>query len=700
MKKMAFLTALLLLIGIGFSAQPYTATIGTPLTEYGKGEDVAAYGFITHMSGEDFYSLSDFSIKIFDPTLGPSDSYVIRATGDNFEFYSDYSNSGDLVVSGTFVVRFNTDSFVLTDGKEYDVALFFKDEMLAMTSFKYVENVQRSGTTSALYYFGLSDLVVPVTVTGTAGNTYTVGLYMPLPEDMDRKITDATLTLNGDSDSTVFEVSKSYLRDGPTVVVAKADDGVNDATPTVFVVGALDPKSITFQGSLEIGDCVAKENEERTCKITVINNGEYPAKYSVDVSSTLDISVELPDQEVQPGDSIEGTMTISAKEGDAPYQVATFNLKSGDTVLDTVSETINVEPRDLVDEVSLKVTSVSPAVAHPGDEVNIDVNVENTGDFGSMVLVQYKIDDESYVSLGGLINLEPGDSRRLTIRLNAPEESSIVSIRVVEDGEIKDEVIHAIRVEPYVYTPYLRWDYGYRYVTQGNSSTNVLKVRNEGNTGTFYEIDIDSQFASLHKRIYFEPGDEKEFEIPIVVRDNAKPGIYDIDATVCAIDGKSCESESFELTVIEKEVRNTTVVATNEVEVEDDESPIFKIEVVNNEGRSGTYTIGIGNFDGEYKVTPESMVLLDGENGTFFLMAQPSDKVTQNITYTVFMDGNAVARGNLTAIYPGSMLSGLITLSKSGSIGAIILGTILIAGLTYFGVRSFNQSKVELKYWK
>ncbi len=700
MKKIALLTALLLLIGVGFSTQSYTATMATPLAEYGEDEEVAVYGFITHMSGEQFYSLSDFSVKIFDPSVGPSNSYEIKATGDNFEFYSDYAGTDDIVVDGAFVVKFKTNSLVLTDGKTYNVALFLGDKMLALTSFKYDENVVRSGTTSAVSYMGLSDVVVSVTLTGTAGNVYDVNLLMPTRTEMDRSVGTAQLQLQDTTDSTIFNVPQSNLRDGPTIVVATANDGVSDATPTVFVVDYSGQKTITIQGNLTIEDCTAKENEERTCKIKVTNNGEYPARYSINVDSPLDISASLPDILVQPGSTIEGLAVISAKSGDYPYKVATFTLKSGDIVVDTVSKTINVEPRDLVDEVSLKVKSVYPEISHPGDEVTIDFTVENVGDFESMVLVQYKVDDESYVSLGGLMKLEPGDSREMTLRLNAPEESTLVSLRVVEDGEVKDSIVHAINVEPYIYTPYLRWSYGYKYVSQGNTTENTLKVRNEGNTATLYEIDIDSQYASLHKSVYLAPGDEKTFEVPIVVRDDAKPGVYDVEATVCTIDKTTCETESFQLTVIEKEVRNTTVMAVDKVEVEKDEAPIFRIDVVNNEGRSGTYTIGIGNFNGEYKVTPESMILLDGENGTFFLMAQPENEVTQNITYTVLMDGKPVAKGNLTAVYSGGMLSGLMTLSRSGSIGAIILGTILIAGLAYIGVRSFNQSKVELKYWK
>jgi len=337
-----------------------------------------------------------------------------------------------------------------------------------------------------------------------------------------------------------------------------------------------------------------------------------------------------------------------------------------------------------------------------GDEVIVSFTLKNTGDFDERVRVEYSSGDETIT--GNSFSLNIGDSRTKTITFEAPVGADEVPFTLnilSEDGSLIAGKVTTIYVEQLSFTPYVRWYNKFEQVKQGNNTDNKITIKNKGNTADWFNVKISSNYASLDKDYYLGAEQSASITVPVVIVDNSKTGAYAVTATMCSLTTSDCASDDFTLTVLGKNYENSTIVLNQTMqELSGNEGAVFEVLVKNFEGATTTYTLSTGSFNGELQISPSSITLLNGEDGKFYVYAKPENKIDEVLTYQVLANGGVVDRGNLTMSYGPGGLTGLITLSEAGSVGALVLSVALIGALVFLGIRAFNQSRVELKYWK
>lgn len=713
MKKILIsIIVLLALIGTAYAAEPiYAATVNVLDTPLGSGDTLTLYGFIDHTTGQGTLSMSSIKLRYYRVGADPEVSSTYINSG-SMTYESNYENTDDLLLDGAYYAQLGISG--LTDGT-YTVQVLINDEVKDADSFTYNGNIDRNSTfTISSFYDIAGSLNVDYVATKENVATdvlFNVAFYSPTMSDTGIGGTDHTnsITVGNDNSSAASTNYNSPFVSGVNMFIAKVT-GTNDTSsgiPLSYISlwTAGEQQSISSDGDITLsGDCYAKEETSKTCTFTATNTGDYPASYTVNAESDLTISTSFTSSLIQPGESATGTLTLTSVEGDAPSKTLTLKLVRGGSVLDTVSETITVQSRDLLHEVVIEDFEITPTDVREGDEITVSFKLTNTGDYDERVRIQYTIGSGETINYGNAFTLREGQTKSKSITFETPQGEEEINFEL---DVLKDEVSIAGRattifVEQLSFTPYLNWYNNYKNVPQGNHSENKLKVTNEGNTPGYYNVLIESNFASLNQDVYLQAGQSTDITVPIIVADNTPIGVKEVEATICSLTTGDCKSDEFKLTVIEKNTDNSTVITNQTLqELQGDEGSVFEIRVQNNEGATKSYSLSTGTFNGELQVSPGTLTIMDGEEGVFYLYAKPSEEETQSVTYQVLMDEDeVVSTGNLTMSYGTGLLTGLVTLSEAGSMGAIILGVALIAGLLILGVRSFNQSKVELKYWK
>ncbi len=708
MKKTIFaLIITLAMIGTGFSAPIYDASMDVLMDTYGPGDALTVFGFIDHTTGDGTLTTSSLTLRFYNALSGPG----LATTITSVEYISAYENPDNLLLDGAYLATRTLSG--LSNG-DYFVEVLINGEVENSAQFTYDDSIDRNSTLNVpSSYITAGNINVGYTITKT--NTvedviYDLEFYTPTVNGLgNAKKTDSLTVTNTNTSSHVVSFTSLEFADAANILVVKVV-GTNQTTQDIpngyarlWLIGGQSTISTSGSLSMNFNNCEAKEEAVRTCTFTVNNTGDYPTSYSISADSELTTTIDFSTGLMQPGTSRTGTLSITASEGDTPSKTLSLNLMQGSTILQTITGTVSVEARDLINELSILEFEVSPTDVRPGDEVVVSFKLSNTGDFTERVKVQYAIGDENPVTLANTYTILAGQTRTVSINFNAPDEEFVTfELNILKDDEVIDGRITDVYIEQFTFTPFTIWESEYRYLEQGSTANNRLKVRNDGNTPEFYTVNIMSTFASLlNHRIYLLPGEHTNIDIPIRVLENAEVGVHTIDAEVCSLTSAECDTDEFTLTILELEVAQSTIVANSTMQqVSSGEGAVFEVSVQNFEGSTETYSLSVENFNGELQISPSTLTLMNGEEGNFYLFAKPEEQVTQDITYQVLMGTEVVSTGNLTMSYGLSGLTGLITLSEAGSIGAMIIGVTLIAALVFLGVKSFNQSKVELKYWK
>ncbi|VVB74839.1 Uncharacterised protein [Candidatus Tiddalikarchaeum anstoanum] len=699
MKKLAFLITVLAVIGITFAAVPYTASVAVTPTIIGRGETFAIYGYIEHATGT-VYPLSSMKLKVYKSGTSGSPTEIT-----SIEYMADAENPDNLILNGAFLVRsISTSGF--SDGT-YTVQLLINNEVVSTGTFAYNSALVRNSTLtiSSVYpVAGSLNVEYSISKTNTLNDAvYDVKFYAPTKADMNALALQESLYVGSSNTSArIPYASMTYpFTRGANIFVITAASNNSDSTKSyVEFMRSGDVETSDSSATLTLGTCSAKEGVSKQCTFTVTNRGINPAGFTINAQSALTTQVSFTTGLVQPGQSATGTLTLTAAIGAAPSKPVTLNLYHGSTLLDTVTESVAVETRDLIDSVSISSFTITPEEIHPGDEITVTVKLSNTGDFVERVKLQYALGEDE-VTLGTTYTLNVRQNKTVTLNLIAPEETTSLSVNVLKEDSVLAGRIANINVEPYTFTPYADWTTSYKYAEQGNSTTNILKIKNNGNIGEYYQVSIISEFASLDQRVYLTPGQAVSITVPVVVSQTAEIGAKSINATICSLTSNECATDVFTLTILEMARDRSTVVLNDSVqELTSDQGAVFTVQVENFEGETHTYKLSMGTFDGTLQINPTQLTLLNGESGVFYVFAQPAQKETQNLAYTVLRENDAVNRGNLTIKMGATGLTGFITLANAGDVGLIVFGALIIAGLVFIGIRSYNQSKVELKYWR
>jgi hypothetical protein len=712
MKKLIFSTILLLAVmGVVFAADPiYIASVNVLNDPLGAGDTLTIYGFIDHTTGQGTLSFTSIQLRYYRVGSDPSVSSTYINSG-SITYESSYENPDSLLLDGAYYAK--TSLSGLSDGT-YTVQVLVDGEIKDSDSFVYDADTDRNSTFAITSYYdvaGSLNVDYVLQKQNVAQDVeFDIAFYSPIITDSDGLgNTDSTATVIVDSDnSTAGSTSySSPFISGVNVFVARVTS--TNTTSSGIPLGYVDlwmggaQQALTSEGSIELSECSAKEETTEDCTFTVTNTGAYPTRYTVESTSTLSISTSFTSGLIQPGDSATGTVSITAVEGDAPSATLTLDLMHDSDELDTVSETITVQPRDLINEVVIEEFEISPNDIREGDEITVSFELENTGDYDERIRVQYTVDDDEPVNYGNAFTLRIGQTKSMSVTFDAPEDVEELNFGIdvlKEDVSIAGRVT-TIYIEQLSFTPYIRWFSNYKNMQQGDNTENKLTIRNQGNTAGYYSLIVESDYASLDEDVYLLSTESEEISVPILASENAEVGAFDITATICSLTSGECDEDDFTLTVREKDRDNSTIIINQTLqELKGDEGSVFEIKVQNYEGATKSYSLSTGAFDGELQVSPSTITLMDSEEGSFYLYAKPAEKETQSVTYQVLMGSEVVSTGNLTMSYGSGLITGLITLSEAGSIGAVILGIALIAGLLILGLRSFNQSKVELKYWK
>lgn len=706
MKKLIMIFALFAAFSVVFATTPiYTASVDIAMSEIGPGDALSIYGFIDHTTGQGTLALSSLQLKIYK-TGSTGGETILSTSSEDFEYMSDFDNQNNLLLDGAFVA---TPTLSGLSAGTYTIKLLIDGEVKDATNFEYIADLDRNSTLSVSSLWtsaGSLNVEYVISNVDTIDDViYTVDMYSPSMTGIGSSDSQETLLVDNSNSSADMASYTSPFSSGVNVFIASVTT-TNQTVPDIPVSfltlrreGEANP--IVSSGTIVLETCTAKEATTKDCTFNVTNNGDYPSSFTVTATSDLSTTVSFTTGLIQPGESSLGTLSLAAVEGDAPSELVTLNLLLGSITLDSVSQTITVQERDLFNEIRINDLTITPTDIRPGDEITVSAKLCNTGDFTERVKLQYIVGSEE-VNLATTYTLVPGQNRSVSISFTAPEEEILpFRLNVLQDDILLTGHLTNIYVEPFVFTPFVSWQSSYKYVEQGAIGENRLTVRNDGNTADYFDVTINSAYASLDQRVYLTPSQSTTIIVPIVVSGTAEVEIVNVNASVCSLSNNECDTDDFSLTVLELEIENSTVVINNTIqELDDKQGSVFAITVNNQEGETHTYTLSLGEFDGELQLSEGTLTILDGESKVFYVYADPEQRITQNIEYSLLMGEEIIQSGNLT-ISTSSGLTGFITLVDGMSnIGLIAFGVALVGVLAFIGIKSYNQSKVELKYWK
>ncbi|MFA5303266.1 MAG: hypothetical protein WC393_01885 [Candidatus Nanoarchaeia archaeon] len=705
MKKISLALIILLGLAAGYSAPNYIASVNVLDSVLTAQDSLTLYGFIDYEAGQgNPYEVSKLKLVYFKTG---TTSGVTELSG--VQYVSQFSNPENLLLDGAYAVSISIPS--LSDG-EYTVKLLLNDETFAKAYFTYDSSISRDSKieiTDMDDYAGSLSIEYKINNNNQTNNiTYAVDFFSPKISGAGGSIFSDTLMVANMSSNAKAVSFTSPFGQGANILIMKVsstDQAVQRLPLSILrIVNAGESVSLDRAGKLTMANCYAKENDESECEFSVLNNGSYPTTYSFEVVSSLSTTVESTGL-INPGQTATGKIIVSAKLADVGTQSLTLKLKHSDLVLDSKQITVSVSARDLVNKVDLRINGLNRYILQ-GDSLTVSFTINNTGDFDENLRVVYSVNGEEDTFLGGLFTLKKGQIASRTLDLsgqlsglsgNVGFEISVYNEEMQKVGSIASGLV----ISELEYAPLASWNKGVVRIEAGNHSENQLTVRNNGNTEDTYIVTVASDFASLTKTVSLQPGESENINVPVVSGADSK-GTYHISATACSSFSTECSSVNYTLIVYELPTYgDATVEALNtSLSLEKGQAAIFEILVSNNNGDAREYTIVVPGFNGEVRVSPESKYILSGKSEKFLVYLLPNETKTQTAECQVLESNVVINTENLTLSYGSSFLTGFVSIGSASNIIVSIMGLGLLSALIVFGIRAFNQSKTELKYWK
>lgn len=713
-------------VGSVFASNPsYEASTAVLDSIIGPENSLVVYGFITHITGEEFSSTSDLKILYYSATSGPE--YATTISHSSIQYVSDYENSDSVIIDGAFLANINVPSG-LSDSETYLVDVMINDQVIGSTQFTYnsSKRMNSSLTIPSSHPYnraGTFNAAVTLKDENIFGSSYDyiIGVIIPTINDLDREETSfSELNLPaGNSSTELIGFSSTSLRQGANFIISKVTSAkkngftaeLPDLKNSFIKIFQTNQKSLDtdYSAALSMENCDIKEGTQSNCEFEVTNLGSYPTIFNVVADSELSTSVSFTNNLIQPGQTVSGSITINAEKGDAPTKELVLMVKKGSTIIDSLTKVLDIEDRNL-HSVDLDVDS--EVMIMDNDVLHLKLNITNTGDFEEIYKIKYSFGGESKIISTPII-LVPGMSaiKNIAIDMKLVENKdldnyNLVSIIITNaDGEKMMEFGKQILIKKTSFIPKLAWERQTKYLTQGDQISNNLTIKNDGNGQDTFTIKIEnSGFASLNMVKNLEAGEQLTINVPIFAALDAKVGNNIITAEMCSISSEECEKVSFSLKVSELMKYDSDVIINKTVETmtSSEQGAVFNLTIKNNEDSAKNYKLVITNEDlfEDLQITPIEQLVMVGDSAEFLIYALPKDSSVGQVEYEIIKGTEVFNSGNLTINYPNSLMSGFFTLSKAGSVGAIILGIGLLIGLSLLGVKIFNQSKIELKYWK
>jgi hypothetical protein len=705
MKKISLVLIILLGLVAGYSAPNYIASVNVLDSVLTAQDTLTLYGFIDYEAGQgNPYDVSKLKLVYFKTGTSSSTPEL-----GGIQYISHFSNPENLLLDGAYTVSVAISS--LSDG-DYTVKLLLNDETFAKTYFTYDSSISRDSTielTDMDDYAGSLSVEYKIYNNNQTNNvTYTVDFLSPKMSGAGGAVfSDSLMVANMTSDAKAVSFTSPFGQ-GANILIMKVSstDQVIQKLPLsiLTLVSAGDLVSLERAGKLTIANCYAKENDESECEFSVLNNGSYPTTYSFEVISSLTTSVGSTGL-INPGETFSDKILVSAKLEDIGTQSLTLNLKHSNVILDSKIVTVSVSARDLVDKFDLKINGLNRYILQ-GDSLTVNFDIENTGDFEEPIRIVYSVNGGEDFAYGGLFTIKKGQvisrSIPLTGHLIGLTGNIPLEIRLVnEEFNTVNSIVTGIVINDLEYAPLILWNKGVIRIESKNHSENQIIVRNNGNTQDTYIVRVASEFASLTHTVSLQPGESESINVPVVSGEDSK-GTYKISASVCSSFSTECSSTNYTLIVYELPTfGNAAIQALNtSVKLNKGEAAIFEIVVANNNGNAREYTITVPEFDGEVRVSPESKYILSGNSEKFLVYLLANNTLTQITEYQVLESDVVIKSENLTLSYGSNFLTGFVTIGSTSNIIVSILGLGLLSALIVFGVKAFNQSKMELKYWK
>ncbi|MDD4353539.1 MAG: hypothetical protein PHN56_03715 [Candidatus Nanoarchaeia archaeon] len=706
MKKLSLALIVLLGLAAGFSAPNYIASVNVLDSAVNAGDSLTLYGFIDYEAGQgNPYEISALSLRYFKVGSSTSSAQVLSG----ISYLSHYSNSEKLLIDGVYTSTSSISG--LSDGK-YTVELLINNVVIAETFFNYDTTIKRD---SKISITDLKEIAGSLSVQYKIENnnqtnnvTYTVDFYSPKMSGAGSSVFQDNLEVaNMTSGAEAVAFTSPFIQGANILImkVSSTDQAIQILPLSILkIVMSGQALSQDVSGKLTMTNCIAKENDQSVCEFSVLNDGAYPTTYSYELISSLTANVESTGL-INPGQSVTGRVIVNAKLANIGTQNLTLKLKHSDSVLDSKQITVAVSARDKINKIDMRINGLNRYILQ-GDSLIVNFALNNTGDFDENVRIVYSVNGETKMYYGGLFTLKKGQTVSKTIDLSGQiaDLNGNVAFEIIAENEemqVIGSIASGIVISELEYAPVALWNKGVIRIEAGNHSDNYLTVRNNGNTEDTYIVIVANNFASLTKTVSLLPGESENIKVPVLSEVGEK-GQYQISATACSSFSEACSSANYTLIVYELPTYgNAAVTALNtSLKLEAEQAAIFEILIENNNGDAREYEIIVLGFNGEVRVSPESKYILSGKSEKFLVYLLPNETKTQTIEYQVMESNVAIKSENLTLSYGSNFMTGFVTIGSASNVIVSILGLALLSALIVFGVKAFNQSKTELKYWK
>ncbi|MDD5054190.1 MAG: hypothetical protein PHG04_02305 [Candidatus Nanoarchaeia archaeon] len=711
MKKFSLALILFVLgLGAGFSVQNYDASVNVLDPVLTSGDSLTLYGFINYAAGQgNPYDVSSLKLRYFKVGTSPSGAVIIS----NINYLSNYHNSENLLVSGAYYASINVPS--LSNGR-YTVELLINNEVASQSFFDYDSSASKDSKLSLTY---LNEIAGSINAqyriennNATSNITYGVDFFVPRMDGLGASLfADSMLVQNKSSNDSSVVFGSAFVQ-GANILIARVsstDQSVQKLPLSVLrMVPSGGLESIDVYGELSISSvCNSKEDDESFCEFSVLNTGVYPAVYGIEVIGNIASSVEFTTSLINPGQTVKGNITLNPVYKDLGSNSLTVNLKHSSNVLDSKQVSSYVYARDKISKIDIRVIGLNRNIIE-GDKLSVNFRLNNTGDYDESVMLVYVVGETEYYLDGGkVMTLNKGQSisKEIDLTRHIQGISGIFNFEIKamnEDMESLGGIVSGVNINPRNYEPVAFWNHDIVRIEKGGNSANNLTVQNNGNVDDIYRVIVQTEYATHTETVSLKPGEYATVEVKIVSSDSKEKGVYPLSATVCSEISTSCDSASFNLIIYELPVfGNAEVKIENEsMSLDKGQAGIFEIIVRNNNANTREYKIIIPEFEGEAKISPETQFVLSGAEESFFVYLLPESESSQDVQYQVLESNMAIQSGNFTLSYGSGFLTGFITAGTASNIAVSILGLALLSALIVFGVRAFNQSKMELKYWK
>ena len=274
---------------------------------------------------------------------------------------------------------------------------------------------------------------VDVENTGDVEDTQTIDLDVP---DLGSDEIDVTLA-GGETTEETLTVDTAAGDAGTYTATAESEDDSDETTIDVLQQGSFAVEIV------EADDPV--EGEDITVTVEVENSGEVEDTGTVELTTDPDIGTDSTEVTLAGGESTEETFSVDTEAGDAGAYTATVESDDGSDSADV----------DVLAPANVDVEIVDATQPVEGDALDIEVEIENTGDVEDTQTVELDVpdlgSDEIDVTLAGgesaeetlSVGTEAGDAGAYTATVTSADDTDETTVDVLAPANFAIEITDA-----------------------------------------------------------------------------------------------------------------------------------------------------------------------------------------------------------------------------------------------------------------